>query len=386
MKNLQSKKTRKSFGGKIAAAKPGYFGWRIFSLVLVFAWTAFAPLAFGAGEVKLSDFTSDQPAILPNNPFYAIKSGFQRFFAGSKIFDLLELADQRAAEVFTSYSVGSKDPKLMQKALEAYLASAQNLKNRLSELDHKEASEDSIKNQLFARLDKAFVTHVRFTHDLELVIKNAKQADLVKKIREEFFSALAVSSGSLQPIEDFNSRILALAESQNAAVKARVAQSISDWLMYLVFAKQEARLIEEVRDLESDLAVLLQEDLQKVLKDGGEEKLYEVLNAGPVRLRVFSLAYLAELNKALGLKNHINFARLGAEAQLNIGKTEFLRAFAYAKNYQESVFGSDEEASSPAEERAEFYAAQMNEFAKRDNFNPGYLQAALLSAVSAANR
>lgn len=113
------------------------------------------------GAISLTKLSSNDPAILPNNPFYAFKVGFERFFSGTKLTTALSALDDKAAEVGKSMRIAPDNESLVLGGLTQYQKAATTL---LARINRAKASDIEVGFvDLFA---ERILVHLQFSDDL----------------------------------------------------------------------------------------------------------------------------------------------------------------------------------------------------------------------------
>ncbi len=131
----------------------------LFSLALTVP--AFAIQSSIIGAVSLAELSSSDPAILPNNPFYAFKVGFERFFSGTKLTTALSALDDKAAEVGKSLRIAPDNESLMLGGLTQYQKAATTLLARINRAKASEIEPGFV--DLFA---ERILVHLQFADDI----------------------------------------------------------------------------------------------------------------------------------------------------------------------------------------------------------------------------
>lgn len=361
------------------------------NVAVIFAAISFVtPLSVvAAGEVLLTDFTNNQPAILPNNPFYAIKSGFQKLMTGSSILGALQFLDRRAAEVMTSYQLATQDERLMSKALRSYRDAAQSLADRLSRFDATLLGEvGSIEYEnFFNRLDDRLFVHARFIDDLRYEITDFALTKVLAELENEIVKSALINLGGLEDVSGFSSRVIESNQDIDPAIVLRNAETLTTF----IFAITEQGVLPT-----SDQFVLmqLQHELSQIAVDGlADSSLTEIelhRTHDPIN-RLYVLAHLAELATDPELKAVINRARFELEMEaerLSLMTAPAARVRMHAvSEYADFVLAAIQEESSKEfvalRDRIAFHGEQAQALLAADNYLGSYLQSSLLSAVSA---
>jgi hypothetical protein len=130
-------------------------------LSIALAAPVFAAQSSIIGAVSLAKLSSNDPAILPNNPFYAFKVGFERFFSGTKLTASLSALDDKAAEVGKSMRIAPDNESLVLGGLTQYQKAATTL---LARINRAKASDIEVGFvDLFA---ERILVHLQFADDI----------------------------------------------------------------------------------------------------------------------------------------------------------------------------------------------------------------------------
>ncbi len=130
-------------------------------LSLAFTVPAFAIQSSIIGAVSLAELSTSDPAILPNNPFYAIKVGFERFFSGTKLITALNALNDKAAEVGKSLRIAPDNESLILGGLTQYQKAATTLLARINRAKASDIEANFV--DLFA---ERILVHLQFADDI----------------------------------------------------------------------------------------------------------------------------------------------------------------------------------------------------------------------------
>lgn len=295
----------------------------IFTAVLCLGLRALGYVTLAAtAATPLSDFTSGQPAILANNPFYGLKSSFQKFFAGSSISGALDLVNERAAEVFMADVVAPEDDRLILKSLRNYRDSAQVLANRLAKVTPNSFIEE--------RLGETLLTHWQFTDDLAPSRREFSQVKIIGETQEQLAKALIILAGGLAEPGEFSSQVLASLKAKDAFESLRLAEAILNFSKAL-YRQKDAELSININKLLAQILEQTNQKLEALSKSAGEEKITASLIdlAGEPLNHLLVLAHLNEYLALPELRNAVSRARL--ELELNLEPEELVDFSLYAR-------------------------------------------------------
>lgn len=215
-------------------------------------------------EVKVGDFVSSLPHLLPGNPFYFLKE-WQRGLKQAFTFDAvkkteleLEFVNEKAAELKRLEEVAPEREEALRRALSNYEQSQDRLKSRLDSL--KETSENPNVDKLIEKTVNRVVLHEKFFD--EMAKKFAASTDLRAKTKEvqEKIGELGAAAALKDSPEKFADKTRKALEETKKGKLERV-RSIE------ILDRLEGKAPEEVKDSLTRLREEFKTQAQKDLKD-----------------------------------------------------------------------------------------------------------------------
>lgn len=178
--------------------------------------------ALGAEKITVRDFSKDNPAILPHNPFYFLKDWgreVRRFFITNPIesaITTLYEANQKAAELSLTTKWASESAR--PKALTEYYAGLKGFTGSLMKLTRDDVAQgygemggDEFLNYVSERL----VMHLRFIWQMEETSPGEDQEKILETAESEVMQMLSFIGQKLDTAEAFSDRLKMLARSSN---------------------------------------------------------------------------------------------------------------------------------------------------------------------------
>lgn len=172
------------------------------------------------GAVTLAELSSNEPAILANNPFYFFKSwglGIKRFFTTNRfqtvLISLSDL-DQKGAELKKALEVAPDNHGLFTKSLEAYRMAAADLNYDIGNLRPQDILSGGLSSgQVLALIEKRLLLHLEFSDDLTLTTLAPRDRVGLAVIRNTLAGVFLRLTGQFEGLGGLRNRINFFADS-----------------------------------------------------------------------------------------------------------------------------------------------------------------------------
>ena len=226
--------------------------------------------------VTISDLGVSEPRILPSSPLYFFKElgrSVQSFFTFNRLSKAelqLKFANEKAAEVKKTTQVQPQNAGAIQKALENYQESQENLRVKFEEM--KETSQNPKVDELLDKLAGRAVKHEKLFDEIAFKFGEKEQiSEAVNKAKQENQNLVGEASKKDDPAK-FSSRLeKVLIEEKGGELKHARSVEIIDRLG----SKTSGAVKESLGRLREEFSEKLELDIQELVKKDGDDAVKE---------------------------------------------------------------------------------------------------------------